>query len=119
MNNQNRQRSWSMNSILRDMGQAGRLLMDPKVPTMMKLLLPVAAMIYLISPLDLLPGLPFDDIAVLIIALRVFVQMAEQTQGGRNRTNSYEQPGAQTNYRATDDGATGQTIETSWRVVED
>ncbi len=112
MNNQTTRRSWSIGSLLRDVGEAWRLFRDPRVPGLMKLLLPVAAVIYFISPLDLMPGLPFDDIAVLVLALRFFVQIAEQMQG----------VGAQ--QRAGDDehsahSATGQTIETSWRVVDE
>ncbi|MDQ3247897.1 MAG: hypothetical protein M3Q45_01690 [Chloroflexota bacterium] len=62
-------------SIMRDMLTAWRLLWDPRVPAMLKLVLPVAAFLYFLSPLDLLPG-PFDDIAVLVLALRFFVQAA-------------------------------------------
>jgi uncharacterized membrane protein YkvA (DUF1232 family) len=65
--------------LLRDLTVAWRLLWDPRVPGLLKLLLPVLALIYLLSPLDLLPGLPFDDIAVLLAAARLFVALAPRT----------------------------------------
>lgn len=111
MQNQHTPRTWGLSSIMRDFGQAWRLVRDPQVPTVMKLLLPVAAVLYFLWPLDLMPGLPFDDIAILIVALRVFVQLTEQMQNRAGGTN-YEN---QQRHNSTAE----QTIETSWRVVDE
>lgn len=110
MQNQNTPRTWSVNGIMRDFGQAWRLIRDPQIPTAMKLLLPVAAVLYFLWPLDLMPGLPFDDIAILIIALRVFVQLTEQMQNRAGGTPNDNQQHSST---------AGPTIETSWRVVDE
>jgi uncharacterized membrane protein YkvA (DUF1232 family) len=48
-----------------------RLLRDPRVAVPLKLI-PAAIVVYIISPLDLLPFIPIDDIAVLVFGLRAF-----------------------------------------------
>jgi len=101
---------WSMTSLLADVTTAWRLLQDPRVPGLLKLFLPVAALIYLISPFDLLPG-PFDDAVVLFVALRLFLQLAP-AEALRSA-----QGGASTPPKANDDDH--NTIDTSWRVVDD
>ena len=115
MNNRTAQGAWSFSAIMRDMGQAWRLFRDPTVPTIMKLLLPVAAVIYFLSPLDLMPGLPFDDIAILILALRLFVQFTEQIQPQPGNARS----STQTQDSRSGGNAAGPTIETSWHVVDE
>ncbi len=102
---------WNLSGLLRDTTTAWRLLQDPRVPGLLKLFLPIAAIVYLISPVDFLPG-PFDDIAVLFVALRLFLQLApseavRRAQGGASPTDP------KPNY--DDDN----TIDTSWRVVDD
>lgn len=103
--------NWNVEAILRDFATAWRLFWSPRVPAALKLLLPVVALVYWLSPLDLLPGLPLDDIAVLILALRFFVQMAptdvvQEMRGGRTQPPPHP---------STDDN----TIDTTWRVVDD
>jgi len=70
-------------SRLTDLANRGRLalklFMDPKVPASAKLI-PVLALLYLLSPIDLIPDFPIigqiDDVAVLLIALKLFTDMA-------------------------------------------
>lgn len=108
--------SWG--GIFRDLIATWRLLGDPSVPGLLKLILPFLALVYWISPLDLLPGLPFDDIAVLLVAARLFVTLAPQASVNR----AFNRGGAQAprpdgqRRRADDDG---DVIDTTWRVVED
>jgi len=63
---------------------AWRLLLDPRVPAWQKAI-PVLALLYLVSPIDLIPDLlvpvlgPLavaDDLAILLLALRAFVYLA-------------------------------------------
>jgi uncharacterized membrane protein YkvA (DUF1232 family) len=100
--------NWNLQAIMRDLAIAWRLLWDPRTPALLKLILPVAALIYWIFPIDLMPGLPFDDIAVLILALRLFVQLAPAS-AVRDADNTQTQA-----YRADDEN----TIDTTWRVVD-
>ncbi len=59
---------------------AWRLFQDPTVSTTAKLI-PVLALLYVISPIDLIPdSIPIltqiDDVAILLIALKLFTDMA-------------------------------------------
>ncbi|MHB0874422.1 MAG: YkvA family protein [Anaerolineae bacterium] len=54
-----------------------RLIVDPRVPEALKLLLPAAAVVYLLWPVDILTDIipivgQVDDVAVLLLALRFF-----------------------------------------------
>ncbi len=49
------------------------LLQDRRVPLYVKLL-PLAAVVYVASPIDLLPGLIFDDVAVALLTLVLIVK---------------------------------------------
>ena len=49
-------------------------LLDQRVPLLVKLL-PLFAAAYLASPLDLLPGIPLDDIAFALLALSLMVKL--------------------------------------------
>jgi len=94
--------NWNLQAILSDLKEAWRLIRDPSVPTILKLLLPGAAVLYFIWPLDI-PG-PFDDIAILILALRFFVQLASPSP------TSAPPPSA-----PPEDA---NTIDTTWRVIK-
>ena len=57
-----------------------RLMMDRRVPLRLKLLMP-AALVYLVSPIDLVsdivPPLTYiDDVLVILLALAIFLAMA-------------------------------------------
>lgn len=56
------------------------LMLDRRVPLRLKLLLP-AALIYLISPIDLVPDIVpllthIDDVIVIVLALAMFLSLA-------------------------------------------
>jgi len=57
-----------------------RLLRDPRVPEPLKLLVPAAALIYILWPMDIFPDLvpvfgQMDDVAVVILALNLFERL--------------------------------------------
>jgi uncharacterized membrane protein YkvA (DUF1232 family) len=60
---------------------AWRLLRDGRVPGWVKLI-PVAGVLYLLSPIDLIPDLALpglgevDDVVLLLLALKMFVDMS-------------------------------------------
>ncbi len=71
---------WSaMVELVRQVRLAWRLLRDPAVPRLPKLI-PLAAVVYLLSPVDLVADLPIigqvDDVLVLWLALRLFLGLA-------------------------------------------
>lgn len=69
-------------------------------------MLPAAAALYWIWPIDLMPGLPIDDIAVLIGAMALFVKLA---------TESIERQQRQAENKSPQDDA---VVDTTWRVIE-
>lgn len=89
---------------------AWKLVWDPKVPAALKFLLPVLAIIYWISPIDLMPFLPFDDIVVVGIALKLFVELAQP--------RDLNQAGSSSGGHSASDLETG-AIPTTWVVMED
>ncbi len=107
-------RGWNLTSMLRDVGAAWRLLWDPSVPGLLKLALPFLALLYWIWPLDLLPGLPFDDLAIFLLAARLFVSLASSDTvnrafGGAPRANP----------RRPHQPDDADVIDTTWRVVDE
>ncbi|MBX3053660.1 MAG: hypothetical protein KF753_19435 [Caldilineaceae bacterium] len=131
-NNTNRQgNSWNLAHILRDMAVTWQLMGDPQVSALLKLALPVFAFLYWISPIDLLVGMPFDDIAVMIFASRVFVQLAppaavERALRRMGRFGGYAEPATSPSdqpdknvWDVWDDDGDGKTISGDWRVVDD
>ncbi|MFN3982922.1 MAG: hypothetical protein ACK4SA_21290 [Caldilinea sp.] len=86
--------------------RAVQLLFDSRVPGSLKLMLPAAAALYWIWPIDLMPGLPIDDIAVLIGAMALFVKLA---------TEAIERQQRQAEGKPPQDDA---VVDTTWRVIE-
>ena len=48
------------------------LIFDRRLPWYVRVL-PLAALVYLISPIDLIPFFPFDDIAIALLVIAVMV----------------------------------------------
>ncbi|MBC7227091.1 MAG: DUF1232 domain-containing protein [Thermoflexales bacterium] len=71
--------SWAK-ELVRQLRLAWRLFKDRRVPWVLKLI-PPAALIYIFSPIDILPDLSLglgqlDDIAILLLALKLFIELA-------------------------------------------
>ena len=88
-----------------------RLLLDRRVPLVTKLILP-AAIVYLVSPIDLFPDavLPFgrlDDLLALIAAPLLFVALSPRQvvleHMGRTPPSDQEQDSIETTARTVDD----------------
>jgi uncharacterized membrane protein YkvA (DUF1232 family) len=124
MNSQNPRRSmpagWSWTNLLRDLVATWRLLIDPSVPGLLKLALPFMALAYLVSPIDLIPLMPLDDIAVLMLAARLFVALAPRDSVNRAfNGDAAARPNASgAAHSGAAHNADGEVIETTWRVVE-
>ncbi len=63
-----------------------RLMGDKRINTYLKIL-PVGSLIYLISPIDFLPFLPFDDLAIVGMGLYLFVELCPQYVVEEHLTN--------------------------------
>ncbi|MEZ4673747.1 MAG: hypothetical protein R2932_05815 [Caldilineaceae bacterium] len=108
-------------NLARQFYQIWKALRDPSIPWAAKWLIPLAALAYWVSPIDLIPFFPLDDIVVVLIAMNLFVQMLsryqtpDQSGAGANNTN-------RTQWQSREERTaydTNRTIETTWRVVEE
>ena len=97
-----------------------RLLHDGRVPGWVKLI-PFAAFIYFLSPIDLipdwvLPGLgEVDDVVVLLIALKMFVDLSPP---GVVREHLEDLLGRKESLYSETEPATGPTIDASYRIID-
>ncbi len=104
-----------------------RLLRDNRVPGWVKLI-PAAALIYFLSPIDLIPDLALpglgevDDVVVLLLALKTFLDLSppnivrehlEDLFGGRKGVRSAGDPSAEPYIDATYHVLNGASSETS------
>lgn len=92
--------------FLQQAARSVQLLFDSRVPGSLKLMLPAAAMLYWLWPIDLMPGLPFDDIAVLVGAMALFARLAGEAIEHQQR--QAQQP-------ASDDAT---VVDTTWKVID-
>ncbi len=100
-------------------GLVFRLMLDRRVPLRLKLIIP-AAVLYLVSPIDLLPDLfPIlghtDDLIVIILALASFLLMTPRNVLNEYLTGHPADPSADTDAR----DSRGNVIEGQYRHVED
>lgn len=117
---------WGLSDILRDIAITWQLMADPGVSILLKLCLPLFALFYWLSPVDLLIGLPFDDMAVIILATRLFVQLAPYEaveralirMGRMPARTPADQPDREI-WDIWDDDSKDNTINGQWRVVDD
>lgn len=83
-----------------------RRLRDPTVPARHKAI-PLVALLYVVSPIDIVPdavlGLgQLDDIAVLVIALRLFLSLSNKEPAAR-KSDAGEQVPLEATYRVHDE----------------
>ncbi len=97
-----------------------KALNDPSIPWAAKWLIPIAALVYTISPIDLIPFFPLDDIVVIFVALNFFMRTIAQYQTRNAGPNGSATPGpqGQADQQTAYDQDGSKTIETTWRVIE-
>lgn len=99
---------------------AWRLLHDGRVPGWVKLI-PLAGLIYFLSPIDLIPDLMLpglgevDDVVMILLALKVFVDLSPP---GVVREHLEELMGKQRSEPATDEPSPGPYIDAPYRVLD-
>ncbi len=108
-----------LGGLIKQARLAWRLFNDGRVPGWVKLI-PVAGLLYLLSPIDLIPdwALPglgeVDDIVLLVLALKMFVDLSPP---GIVREHLHDLLGIQNDARPTDDPSAGSTIDATYRVL--
>lgn len=97
-----------------------RLLKDNRVPSWVKLI-PFAAFIYFLSPIDLipdvmLPGLgEVDDVVVMLLALKMFVDLSPS---GVVREHLDDLLGRKSTVRSASEQSSDTYIDASYRVID-
>jgi uncharacterized membrane protein YkvA (DUF1232 family) len=94
-----------------------QLLGDPRVATTVKVVLPILAGLYVLSPIDLIPDFipvlgQMDDLAILALAVKLFLTLVPPAVVAEHRQKIWH-PG-QTGQAASE----GETVEGQYRVVE-
>lgn len=107
-NNFKPSRMWRPSEIANDAQRTWQLLFNRRVPLHLKMLLPLGAVVYWFMPVDLIPGLPIDDIAILLLAMRLFVTLGAQAAGHFDGS-----AGGAAN------GDAASTVDTTWHVVDE
>ncbi len=106
--------------LLREGQLVWKLMGDPRVATATKVMLPLLAVLYFLSPVDLIPDfLPvlgqMDDLAVLALAVKLFVTLAppqvvaEYREAIRHRAPA-RGPAAP--------APEGETVDADYRVID-
>ncbi len=96
-----------------------RLMRDPRVPSYLKAL-PVATLVYLVLPVDLLPDIApllgqIDDLGILIVGIESFIALcpSDVVSEHLRQIEGRTQPS-----QTTPETTTPETIEGEWRVKQ-
>src|SRR5919202_6590784 len=103
----------ALSELIKNAQLAWRLLSDPRVPLTTKLI-PAGALVYVLSPLDLIPDLipilgQLDDIGVILLALRYFIQFSPADVVEEHRRALEGQPPR---------GGRGEYVDGTYRVLD-
>ena len=106
-----------LSELLRNVRLAWRLLKDPRVPLPVKLILPGAVGVYILSPVDLMPDVipllgQIDDLAVLLAGMALFIEMCPRDIVDEHRAALTGRPIRSTNIDE------GETVDAEYRVIE-
>lgn len=99
---------------------AWRLLRDGRVPGWVKMI-PFAGFLYFLSPIDLIPDLALpglgeiDDLVVLLLALKMFVDLSPTSIVREHLEDLFGMP---RNARQPTEPSTPTTIDGSYRVLD-
>ena len=97
-----------------------RLLNDKRIPGWLKLV-PFAGLIYLLSPIDLIPDLmlpglgQLDDVAVILLTLKLFVELCPP---GIVRDHLMAVTGSAQVPGASSESSSGPYIDVPYRVID-
>ncbi len=109
-------RAGMLKELVRNTTLAWRLLFDPRVSLLAKLV-PAAALVYVVSPLDLIPDVipvlgQLDDLAIILIGIRAFIALCPPELVQRHRDDlGQPQP------VAPDDD--GRTVDGTYEVMDE
>jgi uncharacterized membrane protein YkvA (DUF1232 family) len=96
---------------------AWKLVTDPRVSLLSKVLVPLAGVVYILSPVDLIPEFipvlgQLDDVAIILLLVRLFIALAPQDIVAQYRAamghGSSQPKGKRTASPGADDGSAAQ-----------
>jgi uncharacterized membrane protein YkvA (DUF1232 family) len=105
--------------LLRNLRLAWKLLLDSRVPLLIKLIIPGVMALYVLSPIDFIPDVllgfgQLDDLAVFVLSVKLFIELSPRnvvqehlrslTGGG-----STPHPGA---------ASEGEVVDGEYRVID-
>jgi len=114
-------KSYSVSEILSQFKLVWQLIRDPNVSSLVRFGLPLIGLIYLISPIDLLPdpilGLgQLDDVAVLLLLSQLLVSLAPDDLVNKYRQATGAEAGGPSP-AARPGAADDEVIDTDYEVV--
>jgi uncharacterized membrane protein YkvA (DUF1232 family) len=89
---------------------AWKLMTDPRVALLSKVLIPLAGVLYFILPIDLLPDFipvlgQLDEVAIILLLVRLFIALAPQEIVAEYKAAMGHGTGQPKNKRSTSSGA--------------
>jgi uncharacterized membrane protein YkvA (DUF1232 family) len=104
--------------LIRNAQLVWRLLKDPRVSLLSKLIIPGLVGIYILSPIDVLPDMlpvlgQIDDIAVLLAGAALFIEMCPPRLVQEHRAALAGEA-----MRDRNDVEAGETVDAEYRVID-
>lgn len=117
-----------MRQLLENGRLALRLVQDPRVPVWLKVGVPLLVVLYVLSPLDIIPDFlvgpgELDDLGVVLLGLSLMIRLAPQQVVEEHRQALGYEPVGSGGYRPNSDPQAGQTrrvdptIDGEYRVI--
>ncbi len=106
----------ALGQLMRTLRLVWRLMQDPRVPGLPKLIIP-AAILYVLSPIDLVPDMilglgQIDDVAILFLSISFFIELCPPDVVAEHRK-------ALAAGMASPAGSDEEVVEGTYRVVSD
>ncbi len=112
-----------LSELIRNAQLTWRLLTDKRVPPVLKAI-PVAALIYILSPIDLIPDVvlglgQLDDIGAILLSLMLFIKMCPPEVVKHHLQDMVSSPGAGQVQSGTAGDEKGYVIEVPYHILDD
>lgn len=105
--------------LIRNLRLAWKLLLDPRIPLLTKLIIPGVMALYVLSPIDVIPDVlvglgQLDDLAVFVLAVKLFIEVSP-SEIVQEHLRSLTGGGSTTSSGA---GSEGEVVDGDYRVID-
>jgi uncharacterized membrane protein YkvA (DUF1232 family) len=105
--------------LLRNLRLAWKLLLDSRVSLPIKLIIPGVMLLYILSPIDIIPDVilglgQLDDLAVFVLAVKLFIELSPRDivqEHLRSLTGGGSTP-------RPDAASEGEVVDGEYRVID-